>query len=56
MDLVGSSQVPYLTTETGEGSVGHLSLFPEEAVNTLSGEIVVLIKGSGTSGHVERLP
>jgi hypothetical protein len=56
LDLIGSSQVPYLTTETGKGSIGHSSLFPEEAANTLSGEIIVLIKGSGTNGQGEHLP
>ncbi len=56
LDLVGSSQVPYLTSKIGKGSLGCSSLFPEEAANTPGGEIVVLIQGRGTNGHGEHLP
>ncbi len=56
LDLVGSSQVPYLMMEIGKGSVGRSSLFPEEAANTPGGEIIILIEGSGNNGRGEHLP
>jgi hypothetical protein len=56
LDLVGSSQVPYLTTEISKGSLGCLSLFPKETAYTPGGEIIVLVQRSGTNGRGEHLP
>jgi hypothetical protein len=43
MDLVGPSQVLYLTTEISKGSVGCASLIPEETAYTTGGEVIVIV-------------
>ncbi len=55
LDLVGSSQVPYLTMEISKGSVSCLSLFPEETAYTPGGECIGFLQGSGTNGCGKRL-
>ncbi len=56
LDLIGSSQVPYLATEISKGSVSCSSLFPEETAYTPGSEFIVFVQGSGTNGRGERLP